>query len=832
MTSISSDRLRRGWPWLLAVLALEAAAGAVPLLQIGSSLLAGGLALLAVLWLGLALAAWRKPAWFEPAARRGGFLLHAPAFWGLTALGALGVQLLLAVVWGLARHGEVSRLAAYIQYLTPVLNGLSLNALSLFAWLAVLRRGELAAAGPVGRSLLCKAGLLWLIFGALALFVAFTRIGVTPETVGSWGFPAVPLLEWQVGLAWLLGSLFMLARGAFRPILTLKHLDVWIGLAIWLGTAALWLSQPVNPAYFATPPRPPNYEIYPYSDGLTYAQYAQSILIGNGMMGDEIPQRPLYIVFLAGLMALAGQDYNRVIALQTLVLACFPLTLYLIGRELGSRPLGFMAALLAVLRDLTSNSAAPFSDNITYSKLFFSELPTALLLALFTLLVMRWIKRPGAGRLLPLLAGGSLGLAMLVRTQSVIALPVALLLVWLALRRQPRRWLGGSALLLAGMLLTITPWLWRNALITGGLVFDNPASQTMVLAQRYSGRDFEAVIPYLPGETDSQYSARMLKIALDGVVANPGPARRSVANHFLNNQIDNLLLLPLRSDLESLAELWRPTRAFWQDWKGSPTLAQTGVLLLYLGVLGLGVAACWQKAGWAGLMPLGLNLSYNLWTAIFRSSGERFLVPVDWAAILYYAAGLLALSQGLMGLFRSTRPYLAANPPETALVQPGRQFSWVRLGLVGLACLAVGASLPLSGWVVPPRYPVAGRASLLGALSAAGAGGLAQSLAQDENMLVLQGRAVYPRYYAAGQREPKSAKTGYGSMDQPRLVFFLVGQQNSLVVFDLPEAPGFFPNAADVILVGQPDKGFIRARLVLVKTDQRSVVFYDLSGSK
>ena len=318
---------------------------------------------------------------------------------------------------------------------------------------------------------------------------------------------------------------------------------MWIGLAIWLGTAALWLSQPVNPAYFATPPRPPNYEIYPYSDGLTYAEYAQSILIGNGMMGDEIPQRPLYIVFLAGLMALAGQDYSRVIALQTLVLACFPLILYLIGAELGSRPLGFMAALLAALRDLTSNSAAPFSDNITYSKLFFSELPTALLLALFTLLVIRWIRRPGESHLLPLLAGGSLGLAMLVRTQSAIALPAALLLAWLALRRQPRRWLVGSALLLAGMLLTITPWLWRNARITGGLVFDNPASQTMVLAQRYSGLNFEAVIPYLPGESDSQYSTRMLKIALDGVV--PVRARRCarLRNHFLNNQIDNLLLI-------------------------------------------------------------------------------------------------------------------------------------------------------------------------------------------------------------------------------------------------------------------------------------------------
>jgi len=352
-----------------------------------------------------------------------------------------------------------------------------------------------------------------------------------------------------------------------------------------------------------------------------------------------------------------------------------------------------------------------------------------------------------------------------------------------------------------------------------------------VLAQRYSGLNFEAVIPYLPGESDSQYSARMLKIALDGVAASPGPALRSVANHFVNNQIDNLLLLPLRSSLESLSELWRPTRAFWQEWNGSPTPAQTGLLLLYLGLLGLGIAACWQRAGWAGLLPLGVNLSYNLWTAVFRSSGERFLVPVDWAIILYYAAGLLALSRGLLGLFGATRPYLTPSQPEAAPQQPDRPFPWRRLVLVGLACLVVGASLPLSGIIVPPRYPAkASSEELLPELAAVDARSVFQALAENSSALVLEGRAIYPRYYAAGEGEPKSAKTGYSSMDQPRLVFYLVGQQNSLVVLDLPQAPDFFPNAADVILIGQPDKGFIRAQVVKVKMAGQSAVYSNLGG--
>ena len=108
-------------------------------------------------------------------------------------------------------------------------------------------------------------------------------------------------------------------------------------------------------------------------------------------------------------------------------------------------------------------------------------------------------------------------------------------------------------------------------------------------------------------------------------------------------------------------------------------------------------------------------------------------MPVDWAVILYYAAGLLALSRGLLGLFRpATRSYLAPSQPEAVPEQPGRPFSWVQLGLAGLACLVVGASLPLSGVIVPRRYPAtASPEELLPELAAVDAGAVFQALAEN-----------------------------------------------------------------------------------------------------
>ena len=858
--------LSRLWPAVLGLFSALSLAGLVALarlpagpekaLALGFS--ASRLALMAALlglalaWAGLALVAWRAPrwaaTWFETARR--------PRLWDAVLLAApllaLAAQALLAILWGLSQHGENYPYLAYAQRLQPLLDVLSLTGLLLFTWLALLRRAELAAARPLAVAL--AAAIIWLVFGGLAIFVAVTHIGVTPEATGSWGEPAVPFLEWQVLLAWLLGSLLLLAETKTPAFFSRKHTDLIIGLAIWLGAAALWLSQPVQPAYFATPPRPPNYQIYPYSDGLTYAQYAQSILIGNGFMGGDIPARPLYIVFLAGLHALAGQDYARVIALQTLLLAVFPLSLYLLGKELGSRPLGLAAALLVILRDLTSNQVAPFTNNLTYSKLYFSELPAALLLSLLAWQAVRWIRRPQQARLAPLLAGGLLGLSTLVRTQSAIVLPVVLLAAWLAIK-QPRIALRGSLLLLAGVALAVAPWLWRNWRLTGGLVFDNPASQTMVLAQRYSGLNFEDVIPYLPGETDSQYSRRMLQIALDGIRRHPGQALHSMANHFLNNEIDNVLLLPLRSDLQNLSELWQPTRAFWQNWNGQPTSGQSLLLAVYLGLIGLGVAACWRTAGWAGLLPLGINLGYNLWTGIFRSSGERFLVPVDWTATLYIAAGLVTLSGGLLLLLSRTRQgmldYLAvpssgrrggSEPYDDSIKQPPRPSPTldrqipmgITMALPALIILALGASLPLAEHILPQRYPSASAEEILAhltttpALPQAGLDApatLCEALAQAPGAMVLNGRAIYPRYYAAGEGEPLSAKTGYSDMPQPRLVFFLLGQTNSLVVLDLPQSPAFFPNAADVTLIGLPRKGYIQAQAVLVETPSQSALY-------
>ncbi len=642
---------------------------------------------------------------------------------------------------------------------------------------------------------------------ALALITAFiliTRLGLTRYNDGSWGTPTTPLLEWHIFLA-LIASLTFLS---FETRWKWLQKDKFTAALIYIFTCFLWLAQPILPGYFATPPRAPNFEIYPFSDALIYAQYAQSALVGNGFMWPDVPTRPLYITFITWLHVLAGQDYIRVIFLQTLVLAAFPAVLYLLGKEVAGRPLGLGLALLATFRDLTANLAAPFALNYTYSKLFFSEIPAALLLSLFTLMMVRWMRQPKPAWY-PLLAGGILGLSALIRLQSAVLLAAVIPISFFVISSR-KKWLTGSALLVLGLTLALIPWLARNFRATGGLVLDNPISQTMVLARRWGGDNGNQIFPHLPGEGDAQYSSRMTRQALQSLKNNPQRILGSAVNHFFNNEIGNLLVFPLRDQLNSPGELLWPKHAFWQSWNSQPSAGQLPVIAFYLTLFGLGLATAWHKNGLLGLLPLGLSLIYNAWTALFLSSGDRFLVPLDWAAYLYLFLGLLTLVSLI--LRDNVAAWIFARFNGETGSGESVPVSWHGIFLTGTVILLLGASIPLTESAFPQKY------ALLSAPKVPVSGtGIATS-----TDISLQGRAIYPRWYDAGEGEPGTAKLGYGKADEARLVFFLVGERNTLVIFPLSSAPKFFPNTSDVTITGTQADGYVQAHSANVSKDGKS----------
>ncbi len=724
---------------------------------------------------------------------------------------ALFAQVCLGIFQSIADK-NIFRIVGYLDRLAPLLGLTAMVLAEIIALILFVTFREKIEDKKSLKSFSVKLLIVVALLAVTVFYIAQTGMGIDPIYKGDWarGQPAVPLLEWQILLSCIFCAGAVLAENQSR-ISKISHPDLWIALAVWAFTVVLWLSQPVVPNSSALEPLDPNFEIYPFSDAQTYDEFAQSLLIGNGF-GGEIPQRPLYVVFLTLFHLIAGQNYENVIILQSLILALFPVLLYLFGREFFGRPIGISIALLAALRDYTSNLVSPFTGNITHSKLYLSEIPTAMLLVLFLWIGLRWIKA-GFPAFPAFLMGGILGTAMLVRTQVVTAFPVLLLFAFFVQPKKVNPIFKGALLVSITMLLTVSPWLWRNWRMTGELIFDNPGSQIANLALRYNRLNGVAVnILPLPGESDSEYNARLVELADQAMEQNPAGIARGIFNSFLNHGVNNILLLPLRNTLKDIGEVWTPANPFWQKWEGRPTTSQSMLLTFYILLFGLGVTTAWQRNGWMGFLPLGVNLIYNLWTSIALLSGQRFMVSMDWSIYLYYAIGLFALVGAFLFTLERGRTAIVGwyeNNFRPTAIQTSPT-GWHGYILAGMLFLGIGSLLPLMETIFPEKYSNAYQAGLSRAMLESASpveAGISTACLQEilarNDVAIRYGRALYPRYYEPKGGEAFTDSFGYKVSDEGRLVFTLLQQKQSFprIVFPMEQSPSFFPHASDVILI-------------------------------
>lgn len=841
MTPRSSSVRAWGWVVLFGLAALEALAATVYLVSLPadaenaiflgfSTRRLALIGILLALCAGTAALAWfaRKPAW--RASRLEQFTRGRTLAASLLMLlaGFTGSLLIPIILMSLYRSGGDFRYYAYFERLLPLIAWTGLFCLQTIFWLGWVGSLEWQSLRIIQASF--RAGLvIFGLFGAAWIFIALTRIGITPDLIG-WGDPSVPLLEWQIWLAWLAGSLFLLYLLSRRwP----AKRDWFLAGAIWLLACGLWLAQPIRTAYFATPGRAPNYEIYPFSDGAYYGLFAQSLLIGNGFQGDQVPPRPLYISLLASFHELGGQGYEQVIALQTLLLAFFPVGLYFIGKELHSRPAGLVIALMAILREVTAITTVAITNKASTSQLFFADLPSALAISLWALLAIKWLKSSGQAALPPLLMGGAMGIAMLFRTQSIFMLPLTLFLALFAFRLRWRIWLPQFGWALLGLVLALAPWLWRNWQITGQLAFDDPKTQTGVMAQRYdlseAGPDDEFVIQ--PGETLEEYSNRVNQGLIGFMLAKPHVVIGFLTAHTLNSEIDNLLLLPVRSGLSSPEELIMPSQPFWEDWSGAPSAGQMLLMGLNLAIIALGVGSTWARLRWAGLVLLLANFAYNGSNALARNSGWRYLLPVDWMAYVYAGLGLMEITLAVLLILGISPASLVQHLAGCdKIIVPRRRTSWHSWGagfVAGAVLVLVGGIPVLFEHAIPKRYLPQPPAALAEKLDSKGlsanpgyTGPEVEKFLAQPGALIIEGRALYPRFYPAGDGEPRTAKAGYEPLDFPRILFLIASNEYyGLVMVRADQPPDSLPNASDVIVLGCMQEKYLDAYAVLVTQD-------------
>ncbi|NSW52365.1 MAG: hypothetical protein HPY85_07665 [Anaerolineae bacterium] len=500
-------------------------------------------------------------------------------------------------------------------------------------------------------SLGSKSGL-GIIFGLVALVVLyiaslnFYPLGVREDY---WYETGVPILLWQVLICLCAAGLFDRWVTRFRVSFHNRKTDHFLFVGLFLFFGLLWGFANNQPGYFNPHPPLPNDEMIPNSDASLFDLQGQSALVGLGLDAGTPLDRPFYPTFLAMLHAVIGQNYGRIMAAQAFLFATLPAVLYLIFAELDIRKVGVFSAAMVGLWGINVITANHLISTST-PKLMMTEFPLAVTIVWVLYIGLRWLNSQSHRPQWSLVLGACLALAAYIRYSALLLLPVWVLggLIKFQFRWKPStRTIG---LMMAGFLLFTAPWYLRNISAGQRVTLPFSGKVSFVLRTRYEPSEAQE-----KPSSSWQDNQSMVDEAATGREAGEEeddewkdesaiPFTLWFPTHLIHNLMSSLLVLPTSLENANLETTINLGGEIWNIfWVGELPWLRL-FLFLFQGLLVLiGVFHLYRiHPAFSVVMVLsfGAILTAN---AFGRSSGGRYLVPVNWLVLILYGIGLVSL---------------------------------------------------------------------------------------------------------------------------------------------------------------------------------------------
>ncbi len=644
----------------------------------------------------------------------------------------------------------------------------------------------------------------------------------------NWYEAGVPLLSgqvwfglWGAMVAHLLIRFLRAKAGKLRFAWILG--DGTVKVILWFVAAFLWIRTPLAPNFFAPEPMPPNYEYYPYSDAANWDIGAQYALIGQGIANrNPYADHAGLMGLLALLHLLVGQDYDRLLILYVSLFAVYPVILYSLGKAVHSNLFGFFLAIVGIGREINAILAGSYL-NLSHVKLLMTEFPTRVGLAALVLVLVLWLRNPQRGRYYVFPLGAAIACLILLRFNTLL-LPVviALVVLW-GYGRPYKNGLLAVVGLTAIVLLALSPWMARSAAITGNPFFFIYKPLYALRGDfRIPSRPSPSPIPtpslppnpsslQLPKEENDFAKALFAPIQNpEGILGNSFAARQIAnytLNHFVHNVITSVIILPVTPIFHDLRHTVYEVAPFWNkwekggSWQGALTPLSLVGLLLNIALICGGVAIAWKRLGYLGFAPLLIFLTYHLGTALARTSGGRYVVPVDWIVIFYYGLGVIYLFSRIVGVLGYHLVDASQESEHSFSLKQG-------LGIFGVVFLFITSMVMWD--FIPRRYEVMDKHQILAYVVQSGyLEGSAISETELEEFITRGngqawvGRALYPRFFERGVEKYSRRLDKKSPGARAYLTFSLIGPRRGVTVTTfMKSSPQFFPHGSDVIVFG------------------------------
>jgi len=308
-----------------------------------------------------------------------------------------------------------------------------------------------------------------------------------------------------------------------------------------------------------------------------------------------------------------------------------------------------------------------------------------------------------------------------------------------------------------------------------------------------------------------------------------GRVEQFIISHLFHNLVTSVLEIPHFFLFHDLKTLFTMEGSHWdEEWLGRLLPGSWVLIALNLVLISLGIGIACKRWSVAGLLPLSIYFGYLVANAIARTSGGRYLIPFDWILFLYFAVGCFQIVFWVLSVFGFDLMPNLVSPSHTSPI------SFKLYLFVSISFLVLGTLIPLTEVIKSKRY-TASFNEIVQTMIVQGdmakleinAGDL-DTFFTNSRAILVEGRALYPRYYYGDQGEPGSA-AALKPFEFPRFVFRLISPgYPGYVMLPASISPDPFPHTSDVIVLGcVNDGGWIDAYAVILSGATDTVYLRD-----
>jgi len=714
--------------------------------------------------------------------------------------------------------------------------------------------------------------IVFIIFLTIWSVIAFTEFGYIPGTsnldlvrqVGRFLPSAKPLPGMQVVLIFLgtglLFQIFQILSKTFPELKKNFYSQAIICLLIWITAFSVWNLVPIAGSSTIDITNNPVVSIYPNSDALYFDREAYRFLAGEGFLAKST--HVMYSFFLSGVHSLAGDGYLNVIAIQYGFLAFIPVFLYRFTKELHTSFSGLAVAVLYIFRERNGLLIGGELGGPVVNQLI-SENLALLGMISFLYVVHLWMDQPGERKLYPHIAGGIMGISLMIRADYAAALFAVFIIMVILFWKDKKTWLRGMIPLLLVVGIIITPWMFRNWRNTGIFSLDKGD---------FVGRRVTAYIQNISSLGDNPDDSSEI------IEKNPGEFNGRIitlVNHVGNNFHQTFLYLPNSSqpllglgplsfqeirenenmDLsaylipfskEYLKLYTSSLPYYWYTWdgiiSGRSVIAIPSVLLM----ISIGLGFLWKRQIKTLLILLSAFFAHIMIWSFAGFSGSRYIIAIDWIMLVFFVIGLTELIKLIIQRFNRKDGWIlsgdlsfqAIDSPKPELHQNHRIFEII--SIIGLILVGLGPTVLENN--IPTQYTESQFTEKMSEIISSGQDLLPSGQNCFEESVkgieqrMMYGQALYPRYYEQGELLVDDRRETIKSPAGPRIDFYLFGTENFGITMPESDPHLIFPHHIDAIVTGSylSDR-YVEARCVYLfedGSDQKFTRRFNCTGNK